>query len=122
MCNTGCTVIERHLLFKVTCVVALAIDQFWRDTRHLLRYSHIRVARLFRQWCAISQGYCCGGAIGDKCCLETKDSEDSQTGTIEGSSVLFDSSKFIPLDPTQELIFPPALKVKQTSKVSSWPL
>lgn len=73
----------------------------------------MRVA-LFRLWCTTRislQGYCCGGATGGKCCMETKDSGDSQLATIEGSSVLFDSSKFIPLDPTQELIFPPALKV-----------
>lgn len=38
-------------------------------------------------------------------------SSDSQPGTIEGPSVLFDNSNFIPLDPTQEAIFPPALKV-----------
>ena len=40
-----------------------------------------------------------------------KPTDDLEPGTIEGPSVLFDSSKFIPLDPSQELIFPPALKV-----------
>ena len=58
------------------------------------------------------QGHCCGGsASGAKCCVEANNLRESQSGTIEGSSVLFDSSKFIPLDPTQEVIFPPALKV-----------
>lgn len=54
------------------------------------------------------QGYCCGSS--GQCCMD-QSSSDSQPGTIKGPSVLFDSSKLIPLDPTQELIFPPALKV-----------
>lgn len=37
--------------------------------------------------------------------------KDAASASIEGSSVLFDASSFIPLDPTQEPIFPPALKV-----------
>ena len=31
---------------------------------------------------------------------------------VQGSSVLFDASEFTPLDPTQEPIFPPALRVR----------
>ena len=40
-------------------------------------------------------------------------SKDDSDGikTIQGSSVLFDASKFQPLDPTQEPIFPSALKL-----------
>ena len=33
----------------------------------------------------------------------------------QGSSVLFDASQFTPLDPTQEPIFPPALRVSSYS-------
>ena len=61
------------------------------------------------------QGNCCGGSGDGKCCMDQRpkgcQTDDSQPDTIEGTAVLFDSSKFIPLDPTQEVIFPPALRV-----------
>ena len=57
--------------------------------------------------CNNNQDYCCGAATYCK----DNPLNDLEPGTIEGPSVLFDSSKFIPLDPSQELIFPPALKV-----------
>ena len=38
--------------------------------------------------------------------------DDLQSNTIERSSALFSSSALIPLDSTQEVIFPPALKVQ----------
>ena len=57
-----------------------------------------------------------------KCCMDQEPGDspagDLQQGTVEGSAVLFDSSKFIPLDPTQELIFPPALKVDLNERPS----
>ena len=56
----------------------------------------------------ILQDYCCGAAT---CCRD--EPLNDLESAIEGPSVLFDSSKFIPLDPSQELIFPPALKVYQ---------
>ena len=39
------------------------------------------------------------------------ETEQDDVKTIKGSSVLFDASKFKPLDPTQEPIFPAALKL-----------
>ena len=36
---------------------------------------------------------------------------NSATSCCQGPSVLFDARQFIPLDPTQEPIFPAALKV-----------
>ena len=46
---------------------------------------------------------------------KSKDDSDS-IKTIQGSSVLFDASKFQPLDPTQEPIFPSALKLDISRK------
>ena len=51
---------------------------------------------------------CCGGAT--KCCMDVKSSDGIKT--IKGPSVLFDASKFRPLDPTQEPTFPPALRTE----------
>ncbi|XP_064394961.1 xanthine dehydrogenase/oxidase-like isoform X6 [Halichondria panicea] len=55
-----------------------------------------------------SQTGCCGGAT--KCCMDVKSSDGIKT--IKGPSVLFDASKFRPLDPTQEPTFPPALRTE----------
>ena len=56
----------------------------------------------------VFQSGCCGG---DGCCKEKTDPDQDDLKTIKGSSVLFDASKFKPLDPTQEPIFPAALKL-----------
>ncbi|XP_064383993.1 xanthine dehydrogenase/oxidase-like isoform X2 [Halichondria panicea] len=55
-----------------------------------------------------SQTGCCGGAT--KCCMDVKGTDGIKT--IKGPSVLFDASKFRPLDPTQEPTFPPALRAE----------
>ncbi|XP_064394935.1 xanthine dehydrogenase/oxidase-like isoform X3 [Halichondria panicea] len=55
-----------------------------------------------------SQTGCCGGAT--KCCMDVKSSDGIKT--IKGPSILFDASKFRPLDPTQEPTFPPALRTE----------
>ncbi|XP_064390120.1 xanthine dehydrogenase/oxidase-like isoform X2 [Halichondria panicea] len=55
-----------------------------------------------------SQTGCCGGAT--KCCMDVESSDGIKT--IKGPSVLFDASKFRPLDPTQEPTFPPALRTE----------
>jgi len=47
-----------------------------------------------------------------KCCQD----QSSEQSTIEGPSVLFNASRFIPLDPTQEPIFPAALKLRGPPK------
>uniref|UniRef100_A0A8C3L2Z9 Xanthine dehydrogenase/oxidase n=1 Tax=Chrysolophus pictus TaxID=9089 RepID=A0A8C3L2Z9_CHRPC len=56
-------------------------------------------------------GGCCGGkANGSGCCMNEKESM-----TMMPSS-LFDSSKFQPLDPTQEPIFPPELMTQRNKE------
>uniref|UniRef100_A0A8C3L6Y1 Xanthine dehydrogenase/oxidase n=1 Tax=Chrysolophus pictus TaxID=9089 RepID=A0A8C3L6Y1_CHRPC len=58
-----------------------------------------------------SNGGCCGGkANGSGCCMNEKESM-----TMMPSS-LFDSSKFQPLDPTQEPIFPPELMTQRNKE------
>ena len=54
------------------------------------------------------QSGCCGGG---GCCIEKTDHEQDGVQTVKGSSVLYDASKFKPLDPTQEPIFPAGLKM-----------
>ena len=59
---------------------------------------------------------CCGGAKGTGCCMDKPKDEGDGIKTIQGSSVLFDASKFQLLDPTQEPIFPSALKLDSPLK------
>ncbi|XP_056424495.1 xanthine dehydrogenase/oxidase isoform X4 [Hyla sarda] len=47
---------------------------------------------------------CCGRRTENGCCMDKKEENEAPA-----SSVLFDSSDFRPLDPTQEPIFPPEL-------------
>jgi len=44
--------------------------------------------------------------MGENCCKKLKAKEESTT-----EEILFNKNEFIPSDPTQELIFPPELKV-----------
>ncbi|KAJ8291157.1 hypothetical protein GJAV_G00022040 [Gymnothorax javanicus] len=53
-------------------------------------------------------GGCCGGKEKTKnCCMEKANGEEYMNG--HSDSLLYDPSEFTPLDPTQEVIFPPEL-------------
>uniref|UniRef100_A0A8C1ZSZ9 Xanthine dehydrogenase/oxidase n=1 Tax=Cyprinus carpio TaxID=7962 RepID=A0A8C1ZSZ9_CYPCA len=55
-------------------------------------------------------GGCCGGkAQSNGCCMTNEH-------TQEHVNKLYDQSEFMPLDPTQEIIFPPELMVKQPQR------
>uniref|UniRef100_A0A8C1ZUB1 Xanthine dehydrogenase/oxidase n=1 Tax=Cyprinus carpio TaxID=7962 RepID=A0A8C1ZUB1_CYPCA len=58
-------------------------------------------------------GGCCGGkAQSNGCCMTNEHTQDS---TLPAQK-LYDQSEFMPLDPTQEIIFPPELMVKQPQR------
>ncbi|XP_073484392.1 xanthine dehydrogenase/oxidase isoform X1 [Aquarana catesbeiana] len=53
---------------------------------------------------------CCGKKMTNGCCMDKKEENETKI-----SSALFDPSEFRPLDPTQELIFPPELLLLKNS-------
>ncbi|KAL6478496.1 hypothetical protein MHYP_G00143310 [Metynnis hypsauchen] len=57
------------------------------------------------------EGGCCGGRRkGSGCCLTSAHKEEHVNGdSTHSGQQLFDPSEFMPLDPTQEIIFPPEL-------------
>ncbi|XP_030645465.1 xanthine dehydrogenase/oxidase [Chanos chanos] len=66
-------------------------------------------------------GGCCGGKGRENgCCMTNGHKEEHVNGTsIPSVQPLYDPSEFMPLDPTQEIIFPPELMSlgKQTERV-----
>ncbi|XP_062236272.1 xanthine dehydrogenase/oxidase [Platichthys flesus] len=56
------------------------------------------------------EGGCCGGRGRDGCCMTNGNgAESSSEEAVEEATPLFNTSDFAPLDPTQEIIFPPEL-------------
>ena len=95
-----------HNIMSKPCSYTYMDSTFWYKIM-LCTYDYTHLQLHLYNWLLVFQDYCCGAAT---CCKDDL-LNDLEPGTIEGPSVLFDSSKFIPLDPSQELIFPPALKV-----------
>uniref|UniRef100_A0A8C1ZU89 Xanthine dehydrogenase/oxidase n=1 Tax=Cyprinus carpio TaxID=7962 RepID=A0A8C1ZU89_CYPCA len=56
-------------------------------------------------------GGCCGGkAQSNGCCMTNEHTQEHDSSTLPAQK-LYDQSEFMPLDPTQEIIFPPELMV-----------
>uniref|UniRef100_A0A8C2DMB7 xanthine dehydrogenase n=1 Tax=Cyprinus carpio TaxID=7962 RepID=A0A8C2DMB7_CYPCA len=56
-------------------------------------------------------GGCCGGkAQSNGCCMTNEHTQEHDSSTLPVQK-LYDQSEFMPLDPTQEIIFPPELMV-----------
>uniref|UniRef100_A0A8C1R587 Xanthine dehydrogenase/oxidase n=2 Tax=Cyprinus carpio TaxID=7962 RepID=A0A8C1R587_CYPCA len=54
-------------------------------------------------------GGCCGGkAQSNGCCMTNEHTQEHDSSTLPAQK-LYDQSEFMPLDPTQEIIFPPEL-------------
>uniref|UniRef100_A0A8C2H9X4 xanthine dehydrogenase n=1 Tax=Cyprinus carpio TaxID=7962 RepID=A0A8C2H9X4_CYPCA len=61
-------------------------------------------------------GGCCGGkAQSNGCCMTNEHTQEHDSSTLPVQK-LYDQSEFMPLDPTQEIIFPPELMVKQPQR------
>uniref|UniRef100_A0A8C1ZSC3 Xanthine dehydrogenase/oxidase n=1 Tax=Cyprinus carpio TaxID=7962 RepID=A0A8C1ZSC3_CYPCA len=58
-------------------------------------------------------GGCCGGkAQSNGCCMTNEHTQEHDSSTLPAQK-LYDQSEFMPLDPTQEIIFPPELMMHQ---------
>uniref|UniRef100_A0A3Q3WMR6 Uncharacterized protein n=1 Tax=Mola mola TaxID=94237 RepID=A0A3Q3WMR6_MOLML len=64
-----------------------------------------------RTFCQLrsSEANCCRANGDGTCCLDGEENPDGLVSSNEKTPQLFDEDKFLSLDPTQELIFPPEL-------------
>uniref|UniRef100_A0A8C0VUD9 Aldehyde oxidase 1 n=1 Tax=Cyanistes caeruleus TaxID=156563 RepID=A0A8C0VUD9_CYACU len=89
------------------CTPGMVMSIYTLLRNHPEPTSEQMIAALAGKYCHFLESICCQRKANGKCCLDQED--DLFDNKEKVSTSLFSTDEFQPLDPTQELIFPPEL-------------